>query len=196
MLTHERLLQILSYDPETGWFTWLVRPRRGGRSDWIGLRAGTVHSSGCRHISIDRQVYKAHRLAWFYTHGGWPVGGLDHINGDNDDNRIVNLRLATYSENGANSRQRREAPRALKGSVFHKASGLWRAEITKNYKCQSLGYFRTELEAHEAYCKAAKRIHGEFFCPGYDPSLTEPADVINLRQLSNRAVDADSDPDD
>lgn len=103
-----------------------------------------------------------------HYYGEWPAKSIDHINGVPDDNRIANLRLASYSQNGANSRQRRKNPRRLKGVVYHKTSGLWRAEITKDYKRTSLGYFRTEQEAHDAYVRAAKLLHGEFFSAGRD----------------------------
>ena len=53
MLTHERLLQTLSYDAETGVFI-----RRS-----TGRRVG-VGKSDYGTISIDGKTYKAHRLAW------------------------------------------------------------------------------------------------------------------------------------
>jgi hypothetical protein len=53
----------------------------------------------------------------------------------------------------------------LKGASFHKASGLWRADIKKDQRQVCLGYFRTAQEAHEAYVVAAKKLHGEF-CHG------------------------------
>ncbi len=45
-----------------------------------------------------------------------------------------------------------------KGVSFHKASNKWRAEIRINGKNKYLGYFKTELEAHQAYQNALKDI--------------------------------------
>ena len=174
MLALERLRHLLNYDPETGILRWRARPSRRSAKVVIGNEAGTLHRpSGYRVVSIDYNSYKAHRLAWFHFYGAWP-SRVDHINGRPSDNRIANLRLATPSQNGANSRQRRENPRRLKGVVYHKQSGLWRSEIMKNYKRFYLGYYRTELDAHHAYINAAKQMYGEFHNPGYDNQPGEP----------------------
>jgi hypothetical protein len=166
MLTHKRISEILEYHPDTGWLTWLALPNQASTTRFSGKRAGTRHAAGYRQIQIDGKAYKAHRLVWLLVYGDWPPIAVDHINGDADDNRIENLRLANSSQNGANSRQRRKNPKHLKGAVYHKTSGLWRAEITKNYIRRYLGYFKTEMEAHQAYVDAAKLLHGEFFCSG------------------------------
>lgn len=83
---------------------------------------------------------------------------IDHINGIKSDNRICNLRPATRSQNGAN----RVAIRGMKGAFFHKSSGKWSAQISKENKKMHLGLFDTEGEAHEAYKEASLRMHGEF----------------------------------
>ena len=44
-----------------------------------------------------------------------------------------------------------------KGVYFDKASNKWRAQITINGKRKHLGYFKTELEAHNACQKALKQ---------------------------------------
>ena len=43
-----------------------------------------------------------HRLVWAVYYGRWPVGQLDHINGDRLDNHIENLREVSHSENQLN----------------------------------------------------------------------------------------------
>jgi len=43
-----------------------------------------------------------------------------------------------------------------KGVTFHKATNKWQARITINGKQTHIGYFKTELEAHQAYLKAKK----------------------------------------
>src|SRR6187397_1541606 len=94
------LRSVLSYNPETGIISWRVSPARRVK---VGDEAGHLGSSGYRRIRIGgRHRISVHRLAWALFHGKWPKL-LDHANGIKDDNRIANLRLATYGQNRANS---------------------------------------------------------------------------------------------
>ena len=157
-LTHARLTQLLHYDPETGVFT--RKTAVGGRK--IGEISGCKNTNGYIEIGIDRHLYKAHRVAWFYMTGEWPRRFIDHINGVKDDNRFANLRTATNSENTRNSRMRNDNTSGLKGVTFHKASGKWCAQIMKHGKQNHLGLFDTSEDAYSAYCAASKELHGEF----------------------------------
>ena len=76
-LTAEVLRNLLSYDAETGIFTWIGKPN--GRVAH-GAQAGTFLPDGYVRIKLRRKLYLAHRLAWFYVHGVWPENEIDHIN--------------------------------------------------------------------------------------------------------------------
>ena len=54
-----------------------------------------------------------------------------------------------------------------KGVSFHKASNKWRAEIMINGKNKYLGYFKTEIEAHQAYQNALKDITAQTTITNY-----------------------------
>jgi hypothetical protein len=88
---------------------------------------------------------------------------VDHINGDIRDARRSNLRLATDSNNKANSKDR---PRKSEfRGVYRDVRGRqkqYRACISVNGRQMSLGYFHTPEEAAEARDRAAKKIFGEF----------------------------------
>lgn len=85
---------------------------------------------------------------------------VDHINHDKLDNRKYNLRVCTQQQNSANARKTtRKTTSKYKGIHYYKKCNLWRASISKTH----LGYFKTELEAKEAYDKAASKLFGEFF---------------------------------
>lgn len=88
---------------------------------------------------------------------------VDHINGDGLDNRRANLRLATHAENGRNRRRDTRSSSGLKGVRFHTQRRKWQARITVGGKAMSLGIYPTREAAHEAYCAAAARLHGQFW---------------------------------
>lgn len=159
MLTHERLKELLHYDPETGVFTRLVDTGKGR------FKAGTVSGgvSGGRYRAqwIDGKSYLEHRVAWFWMTGCWPKYQIDHKNLDKCDNRWSNLRESTISQNAMNRCGR--AASGMKGVYFVKnekkcGSKRWRAIINGRH----LGLFNTLEEAGAAYISAAKVLHGEF----------------------------------
>lgn len=90
---------------------------------------------------------------------GEPLEDIDHRNRDSLDNRRENLRKATASKNGANSKSRGGSSK-FKGVSLTR--GLWRASIRVNYKTTYLGGFDSEETAARAYDEAARRLHGEF----------------------------------
>jgi len=153
LVPHERLLQLLDYNPETGVFT---NKERRANCCVVGAAAGSINSKGYRVIKLGQRAYKAHRLAIFYVTGAWPPDQVDHINGVKDDNRYANLRPADQFINQQNKH----------GPVAGSASGLlgahrggwkgrrWVAEIRRNGVRLYLGVFRTPEEAHAAYMKA------------------------------------------
>lgn len=162
MITQSELMELLSYDPATGQFTWLkVHPNatktRKDRS------AGSVNPSGYRIIGIRRRHYYAHRLAWLYVYGEWPrAKHLDHINGIQTDNRIANLREASPSQNAANGRRRSNNTSGFRGVAYHKGANKWIASIRHGGRSHYLGLFDAPQAAHEAYVREAIIHHGEF----------------------------------
>lgn len=87
---------------------------------------------------------------------------LDHKNGIRNDNRIDNLRLADRSKNGANRPICKSNKTGFKGVSISKKTGKFKAQIKKNGKVFSLGYFSNPESAHEAYKLAAECMHMEF----------------------------------
>lgn len=159
-LTHKLVLATLAYDPDTGEFTW----RKCGRRGLVGRRAG--HPSGVRgyrDISICRHRIKEHRLAWFYVYGTWPSGYVDHANGIVTDNRIANLRDATFSQNASHQLHlRRDNTSGITGVRFCKKVHRWRAEIGVSGRMLWLGYFDSIEEAAIVRRNAAAKYHGDF----------------------------------
>lgn len=160
MITQEELKRQLSYDPDTGHFTWLVKKARTR----IGGIAGKTRPNGYRLITIDYAQHYVHRLAWLYTYGEWPTADVDHINRDPSDNRIANLRDTSRAQNLRNVAARKNSTTGIKGVTLQKC-GRYRACICVNYKKQHIGMYRTAEEAANAYAEAASRLYGSFAHP-------------------------------
>lgn len=155
-LTAEQLKTTLNYDAETGVFTWRIRPSKAVKA---GDVAGCVEKRiGYITIGIAGRIYKAHRLAWLYTHGEWPRGLIDHINGNKADNRICNLRDVFADGNSQNVRK----PNVRNKSGFMGViwfQNKWRASMSVNGKSKWLGDYSTPEEAHQVYLEAKRKYH-------------------------------------
>lgn len=156
-LNAERVRELLSYDPETGVLTWRVTR---GRMAPAGSIAGTNGIHGYRQLIICGERHKSHRVAWLITHGEWPAGDIDHINGIRDDNRLCNLRVVTRAQNMQNQRfPRRGTTSGLLGVSFHKRIRKWAAHIRVGAKTLHIGYFDEPEQAHQAYLEKKREVH-------------------------------------
>jgi len=160
VLTQHQLKEKLSYDPETGVFIWLNPPYNHPRLE--GARAGSIYPNGYRYVELDEKDYRTGRLAWFYMTGEWPEAMVDHIDMHRANDRWLNLRLATNSQNQANRGLMVTNSSGTKGVRFEASRGKWRAQITIMGKSKNLGRYWTREEAMAAYERAAKAAWGDF----------------------------------
>jgi hypothetical protein len=152
--------ELISYDPEAGTFVWAVSARGHKR---IGKLAGWRDDDGYLFIRLDGVLYAAHRLAWLYMTGEWPLNGfVDHKNTDPSDNRWSNLRDATKLVNQEN--RRRAGKNNKSGFLGVSLNGKrWAATINTSdngKRCHHyLGTYDTPEQAHAAYVAAKRRLH-------------------------------------
>lgn len=86
----------------------------------------------------------------------------DHINCNPLDNRRSNLRIATNAQNCQNVRRTKQNKSGYKGVYWLNQRNGWIAQIGINNRNHWLGTFATPEAAYEAYCAAARELHGEF----------------------------------
>lgn len=87
-LTHERLREVVHYDPRTGSMVWRRTTRAKIKA---GAPVGAVDGQGYLRVVIDGEILPGQRLAWFYVHGEWPTGLIRFANKNKTDLRIANL---------------------------------------------------------------------------------------------------------
>lgn len=155
-ITATEAAELLSYDPGSGEFRWRVnrcRARAGGL-------VGSWDLHGYKTVRLNGGSYKLHRLAWLMTHGTWPSGDVDHLNGIRHDNRISNLRDVPR---GTNLQNRRAAnpnkPSGLPLGVHCNKGASYEAKISVGNKSRVVGRFATPEEASAAYVEAKRKLH-------------------------------------
>lgn len=181
----EFLRKILRYEPETGKLFWLPReiesfPKRRFGMTWNRRFANAeaftnISAHGYKQGKIGDYNFKAHRIIWVMQTDSWPAKQIDHINGDRSDNRWVNLREATASQNSCNRFSAANSSSKYLGVSYYEPTGKWKALIKSKGKTKFLGYFFSEIEAALAYDAASRIYHGEFANPNFPSNHTDPA---------------------
>ena len=116
------------------------------------------------HLRINGKdnVYKAHRLfALAFIPNPYNLPIVDHIDRNELNNRIANLRWATISQNNCNQKLKKNNTSGYRGVSLYKAN-TWASNIRKDTKRVFLGYSTTPEEAARVYDAKARALHGEF----------------------------------
>lgn len=157
-LSLNEIKQHIKYDAKNGCFY----RKQTNNQHKVGEIAGNKRKNGYVILKVCGVNILAHRLVWLFEYGEWPKECLDHIDGDKSNNKIKNLREATYAQNKCNSKVRKDNELGLKGVNFDKKLKRYRARIFYNGKNLSLGSYNTKEEAHAVYVAKAKEIQKEF----------------------------------
>ena len=147
MITFEEAKELFTYDRETGVIKWR---RRTNPNQGADLVAGCPSGNGYTMIGIKDKKYLAHRIAMLLAYG-FCDGRLeiDHINHIRDDNRLVNLRFVTRSDNSRNLSRKSNNTTGMTGVIYHKVNRKYVAQIRVDGANIYLGSFVTLEEATE-----------------------------------------------
>ena len=150
----ETILRRLSYNKETGSVIWLDGKR-------AGRKIYNTSCDGYHRLKILGSTYYLHRVCWFLHYREWPTSHLDHVNGDKTDNRIVNLRVASSTQNSANRSLAVNNTTGHKGVVYLENISKYMVRVGSSPRVL-VGYFENLDDAAKAYNDAAKELYGEY----------------------------------
>ena len=159
MITQSQLKELLSYDPETGVFTWkersvkwffhCKRPEQACKiwnARFSQSVAGTIFTNNHNNlkyllivITINglQTSYRAHRLAWLYITGEIPEQ-IDHEDHNGLNNSFKNLRNVSNIENHKNIKLQNNNKSGFCGVCWDAKRLKWRVRINVN-KCEIYG---------------------------------------------------------
>jgi hypothetical protein len=159
MLNQETLHKTFDYRDGN---LYLKIPRPGSK---VGELCGYTHQyrSGrkIKKISYNRKHYNLSNIIFFMFHGYLP-GKISFIDKNPLNTKIENLRVGTASDIACYQKKGIRNTSGFKGVSYDKKGKKWKVFIMKFRKSRYLGRFDNPKEAHEAYCKAARELHGEF----------------------------------
>jgi|APGre2960657404_1045060.scaffolds.fasta_scaffold72041_2 hypothetical protein len=157
----ELLEEYLNYDPSKGVLLW---KKKTAICTKIGSIAGRQKpgSHGRYSMKFFNKDYQIHRVVWKFIHKKDPIGPLDHIDGNPTNNRIDNLREATWSQNCHNQKILKRNKSGIKGVCWDKRAKSWKAYVSIDRKKHHLGYFKDISIAKRAIEKNRLLIHKEF----------------------------------
>lgn len=154
MLTKERIDELFSFNLESGTVTNKVKRNHSA----LGAESGCSRADGYRVIRIDDKLYLTSRIIWLHAYGEFPRC-IDHINHVTSDNRLINLRNVTQSENLKNMSMRSNNTSGVMGVSWDKKMEKWVIRIRVGKKYKFLGYYGSLNEAAKVR-KAAELKYG------------------------------------
>lgn len=189
-MTYEMIARLFRYDPETGMLHWCSRPeedfpdercQKAWNTKFHGKLAGYVNNQNNRRIvriAVDGKGHNflSYRIVWMLHKREWPKHTIDHIDGDQSNDRIENLRDVEFKENCKNLAVPSHCKTGIPGVNWDSAKGKWQARVRDHYREVWLGYFDVFDHAVIAR-KAAERALGYHKNHGR-PAKRAPADLF------------------
>lgn len=135
------------FDYKEGALYWRIRKAYKTK---VGDLVGHVNNHGYRTVIIDGKTYRCSRIVWKMVNGVEPIGDIDHIDGNRDNNSIENLRDIKKALNSRNRKTPKTNKSGVIGVSWNKNLKKWHAQCYLNKKRKHLGFFKVLEEAKRA----------------------------------------------
>ena len=160
---YEGLYQISNISNVKSLERYVYHPVGGRKLVRERVLKSNLNNSGYYYVTLSKygktNVNKVHQLMAITFLNHKPCGHkivVDHINNKPTDNRIENLQLITQRENM--SKDRKAGTSKYVGVCWGKRNKTWICAISIKGKRKHIGCFKKELDAHNAYQKALRKI--------------------------------------
>lgn len=153
MLTQKYLKECFDYNSVTGILKWKKRPSHHFKDEktwritnnrFNGKEAGyKANSRGkeYRRVELNGKPQQTHRIIWIILNDYCP-DEIDHVNGNGLDNREINIRDASRTDNCRNNRRRKDNLSGVTGVNWDKNSNSWKAVIAVDKNKIYLGRYK------------------------------------------------------
>lgn len=167
----EVLDHMFTPDFDAGLLYW-KNPAKGNEKGKKGQVAGWYTKDGYHRVCVYNVRYNSHRVLFKMFHRRDPVGVIDHIDGNGQNNSIHNLRECMDERD--NLRNSKGRDRDLPKGVYKNSKGKrFTAAMTYKGERLHLGCFRTVEQAAEAYRTKAEELYGSFASHLREQALAE-----------------------
>ena len=152
--------ETFSYNPISG---NLVRKVKSKSRNNKGSICGSNHN-GYLRLCLFGKAHLVHRICWVLYYGFESQPRLiDHEDGNGSNNKLENLRVATYEDNNHNSCVRKDSSTGIKGVIRNRTiRESYYGIVKSNKQGYYLGNFDTREEAEMAVITKRAGLHGEF----------------------------------
>lgn len=121
-----------SYDSETGILSH-ARHKSGQHGGSLEC-SNWLNQAGYKMVRIKRKRFFQHRVIMWVVNGEWPTLQVDHINGNKQDNRLVNLRLVTHNDQVKNQGIQARNKTGIPGVWWCRTKKRYQVWIGRHYK--------------------------------------------------------------
>lgn len=156
-LTQELVKYLFDYRDGTLYWKRSTNPMRVPN----GSLAGNPNKDGYFETQINKKKYGNHRIIFLMFNGYLPEQ-VDHIDNNIKNNRIENLRAASYSQNQANAKLRKDNTTGFKNVKLSKKCNKFEVTVQKENKKYFFGYYDTLEEAVSVAKHKRIELYGEF----------------------------------